>query len=52
LSSPKLTAAVSDEDSFLASMATIITAKEIMKPTKKFVELQDYDRARTNIQYM
>eukprot|EP01038_Epipyxis_sp_PR26KG_P009474 gene9474-12763_t len=40
------------EEVFLDAIATLIVAKFVMKPTKQFVEVQSYDKARTNISYI
>lgn len=40
-----------DEDAFIDSLSTLILVKKIIEPTKKFIYLQAYDNARTNIRY-
>lgn len=39
-------------DDFLGSLATMIVAKQVMQPTKAYVERQAYDAARSNIKYI
>jgi hypothetical protein len=40
------------EETFVGNVATMITAKRILEPVDKFVELSAYDNARTNIKYV
>lgn len=40
------------EKAFINALATIIEAKTVILPTNVAVEVQSYDRARTNIQYI
>ena len=42
----------SSNDAFVAALASIIEAKDVIKPVKNFIELQAYDNARTNIKYV
>mmetsp|Transcript_30042 Transcript_30042/g.41251 ORF Transcript_30042/g.41251 Transcript_30042/m.41251 type:complete len:211 (+) Transcript_30042:3-635(+) len=48
---PSLAATVKEED-FISALATMIEAKIIIKPTQEFVEVQAYDKARTNLQFI
>jgi hypothetical protein len=42
----------SSNDAFVSALASIIEAKDVIKPVKNFIELQAYDNARTNIKYV
>eukprot|EP00600_Ochromonadales_sp_CCMP1393_P011281 CAMPEP_0174999414 /NCGR_PEP_ID=MMETSP0005-20121125/2035_1 /TAXON_ID=420556 /ORGANISM="Ochromonas sp., Strain CCMP1393" /LENGTH=254 /DNA_ID=CAMNT_0016254127 /DNA_START=42 /DNA_END=806 /DNA_ORIENTATION=+ len=40
------------EDTFIDTLATLIEAKKIIEPTERYVFVQSYDSARSNIQYV
>jgi hypothetical protein len=40
------------EADFINAVGTMIAAKQVITPTKRFVEVQAYDNARTNINYI
>jgi len=48
---PKPVHAVGEQD-YVEALATAISAKEILKPLKEFIENQGYDNARTNINFI
>lgn len=52
LSGSKADAKVAKEDDFIDNLASLMVAKEVMAPTKKYVEAQAYDSARSNIKYI
>lgn len=45
-------AKASSLEDFLGPLATMIVAKQVMEPTKAYVERQAYDAARSNIKYI
>lgn len=49
---PKSAFAADDDKAFVDALATIIVAKKIVEPTKKYVEKQQFDAARSNIKYI
>lgn len=49
---PKSSRAASDENGYISSLATMIEAKAIIAPTKQYIEVQAYDPARSNAQYI
>lgn len=54
LTQPSLTQAAgapSASNVFINSLATVIEAREVLKPVVGFVDVQAYDNARTNIKY-
>jgi hypothetical protein len=44
--------AADDATSYASYLASILEAKEVIAPTKQFVDVQAYDRARSNAQYI
>jgi hypothetical protein len=52
LLTPKLARAAAGDESFVDSLAMIITSKKILEPTDKYIEYQAYDNARTNVNYI
>jgi hypothetical protein len=50
--SSKKALAVSGEEKFINALAVMIVAKNVILPSKKYVEIQAYDNARTDIQYI
>jgi len=51
-SCPSVVAAADGEAAYINSLAILIASKLIFAPTKEYVELQAYDAARTNTQYL
>lgn len=49
---PSPVAAADGEAAYIDALATLIAARTILAPTQEYVELQAYDAARTNAQYI
>jgi hypothetical protein len=45
-------AATITEDDFIQSLSALVLAKEVIAPTKAYVDLQAYDNARSNIKFI
>lgn len=52
LTSNTLPSYANSNDVFVSSLASIIEAKDVILPVKKYIEVQAYDNARTNIKVL